>query len=189
MTGATSRSGGAARRRAAVISACITSTALSRMSAASVRRRNVSRSQSPRQAEVWASWVARTDRSRGAAKSAATMGDTPRWRSTSTGRVLRMPPSSSSRGPSSTGAKAPGKAVVARRAVTRLPRSITTSWPLSMSVAVTTRGTASSSKVAGRWWPSHWAKRWPRISPPPGPKSSTSRQEREPATRWHAAAL
>ena len=64
-------------------------------------------------------------------------------RASSIGRLLAMPPSTSSRPSISTGAIAPGTDMLARIACAMLPRSSTTASPVSMSAA--TRGTGSGS--------------------------------------------
>ena len=67
-------------------------------------------------------------------------------RASSIGRLLAMPPSTSSRPSISTGAIAPGTDMLARIACATLPRSSTTDSPVSMSVAIARNGMGSLSK-------------------------------------------
>ncbi len=62
------------------------------------------------------------------------------------GRLLAMPPSTSSLPSISTGASAPGTDMLARIACAMLPRSSTTDWPVSMSVAIARNGMGSLRK-------------------------------------------
>ena len=67
-------------------------------------------------------------------------------RASSIGRLLAMPPSTSSRPSISTGAIAPGTDMLARIACATLPRSSTTDSPVSMSVAMARNGIGSLLK-------------------------------------------
>ncbi len=67
-------------------------------------------------------------------------------RASSIGRLLAMPPSTSSRPSISTGAIAPGTDMLARMACARLPWSSTTDSPVSMSVAIARNGIGSLLK-------------------------------------------
>jgi len=67
-------------------------------------------------------------------------------RASSIGRLLAMPPSTSSRPSNSTGAIAPGTDMLARIACATLPRSITTDSPVSISVAMARKGMGSLRK-------------------------------------------
>jgi len=67
-------------------------------------------------------------------------------RASSIGRLLAMPPSTSRRPSISTGAIAPGTAMLARIAWATLPRSSTTDSPVSMSVAIARNGIGSLPK-------------------------------------------
>ena len=67
-------------------------------------------------------------------------------RASSMGRLLAMPPSTSSLPSISTGASAPGTDMLARIACAMLPCSSTTAWPVSMSVAMARNGMGSLRK-------------------------------------------
>ncbi len=67
-------------------------------------------------------------------------------RASSIGRLFAMPPSTSSRPSISTGAIAPGTDMLARIAWARLPWSSATASPVSMSVAIATKGMGSLRK-------------------------------------------
>ena len=67
-------------------------------------------------------------------------------RASSIGRLLAMPPSTSSRPSISTGAIAPGTDMLARIACATLPWSSTTDSPVSMSVAIARNGIGSLLK-------------------------------------------
>ena len=91
------------------------------------------------------------DRRRSASKSGVLMStaittSAPISRTTSTGMLATMPPSTSSRPSSSTGENAPGIDMLARIAVTRSPRAMTTFSPVTMSAATTRRGIGRRSK-------------------------------------------
>ena len=68
-------------------------------------------------------------------------------RAWSIGRLLAMPPSTSSLPSISTGAIAPGTAMLARMACARLPLLSTTESPVSMSVAIASNGMGNSRKL------------------------------------------
>ncbi|MNU62679.1 hypothetical protein D3C71_519130 [compost metagenome] len=70
----------------------------------------------------------------------------PMLRTTSTGRLLVKPPSTSKWLPCCTAANAPGTAILARIAVARSPLAITTSLPLPISVAIALNGIGNLSK-------------------------------------------
>ena len=67
-------------------------------------------------------------------------------RTMSTGMLRDRPPSTSSLPSTSTGEKTEGTAMLARTAVTRLPRDCTTSSPCSRSVAMALKGIGNWSK-------------------------------------------
>ena len=76
----------------------------------------------------------------------AMMTSAQRLRASSIGRLLAIPPSTSSRPSISTGDKAPGTDMLARIACARLPWSSTTDSPVSMSVPIARNGIGSLVK-------------------------------------------
>src|SRR5207253_3176773 len=70
----------------------------------------------------------------------------PRARASRAGRLRTTPPSIRTFGPSSTGANTLGSAMLARIASGRNPRSGTTAWPVSRSVATAANGMGSRRK-------------------------------------------
>ena len=74
----------------------------------------------------------------------------PRARASRAGRLRTTPPSIRTFGPSSTGANTLGSAMLARIASGRNPRSSTTAWPVSRSVATAANGMGSRRKS---WMP------------------------------------
>ena len=102
-----------------------------------------SRSNSPRSSEKSSRRLA------GTPTSTAITGWLVMARITSTGRLLRIPPSRYIRSSLSTGGSTPGMALLASSADTRSPSPSTRGAAESMAVAVTRRGIARSSKVSG----------------------------------------
>ncbi|MOA10364.1 hypothetical protein D3C78_1302500 [compost metagenome] len=113
--------------------------------------------------------------------STAMTTSTPIRRATSMGMLSTMPPSTSSRPPTSTGANTAGIDMLARIACGRWPWSKTTLSPLEMSVATARNGIASLSKsrvslVCTSRRSSSIDRFWPWITPSGMPSVPSSRK-------------
>ncbi|MNQ92149.1 hypothetical protein D3C85_1075650 [compost metagenome] len=113
---------------------------------------------------------------------------TPISRATSTGMLSTMPPSTSSRPFTSTGANTAGIDMLARIAWGRWPRRNTTFSPVAISVATARKGMANWSKsrvslVCTSRLSSNRARFWPWITPSGRPRLPSSRKLRRCLTR------
>ena len=87
---------------------------------------------------------------RGEPTSTTTIGIRPIARTSSTGTLSAMPPSTNRRSPTFIGANAPGTDMLARIATARSPSANTTFCPLTMSAATARNGIGSASKSGSR---------------------------------------